>query len=258
MEKINFIFNFIYNIKDLNNNKKYDFTNPSYEINFKDKIIKDKFIVLFECKLLPDFFEILTKGDGSCFYYSINQINNINHLKRKLKLLKINLKNIFHSNDDNIIKKYYEDIENNIDKKINYVKNSNEFNENIKEKLLNAYFEYKYHHIGFGIDLSDALNELKELKIPSEIFILPLPIAKLNEIKKEFNLDDDDIILSEYKLQKNIKLYKKEDNIEQSNIVYILLRRDHYSRLILKENLKLIEQYCENNNIQLLILQAPD
>ena len=258
MEKINFIFNYIYNIEDINNNKKFDFSNPSYDINLKDKIIKDKFIVLFESNLLPDFFEILTKGDGSCFYYSINQINNINHLKRKLNLLKINLINIFHTNDENIIKKYYEDIENNIDKKINYVKTSNEFNENIKEKLINAYLEYKYHHLGFGIDLSDALTELRELKCPSEIFILPLPITKLNEIKKEFNLTDDDIIFYEYTLQKNIKLYKKEDNIEKNDIIYIQLRRDHFSRLILKENLTLIEQFCENNNIQLLILQAPD
>ena len=104
MSSIPNLFNFVIYPDYFN---KYDFLNPSYEYDIKQYIgNKNGLIVLFTTPKLPDFYEILTRGDGSCFYYSLEKVNSEFHLQRKLNYLKSELKDVFKTDKNINIENY--------------------------------------------------------------------------------------------------------------------------------------------------------
>ena len=102
------------------------------------------------------------------------------------------------------------------------------------------------------------MKELREMKIKAFIHILPLPKKKLEWIINEMNLSEEDINLYDYKLQKDIKMYKEEELKTNDEILHILLRREHYSRLIEKQKISFLENFCRKNKIELKIIDLPD
>ena len=239
--------------------KKYSLENPSYGYDIKQFINKNKngLIVLFTTPKLPNFYEILTLGDGSCFYYSIEKINCNYHLKRKYNYLKAELKDIF-KNNEKIIDNYLPNPPKTIYDYLNNIKNDNLLEQNIKERIIRGYQGYIYNQIGLGIDLYEVMEELRKFKIKALIHILPLPKQKLEWIKKEMNFTDEEIDFYDYNLQKDIKMFKEEDIKYPDEITHILLRREHYSRLIEKSKLSSLETFCIKNNIELKIIDLPD
>ena len=237
---------------------KYNLVNPSYGINIKEKIKDNKgIIVLFTTPKLPNFYEILTLGDGSCFYYAIEKINCKFHLERKFNYLKAELNDIFKK-DDKIVKNYLPIPPKTIENCINDIRSDNLIDEKIKNRIICAYNGYINNYIGLGIELYDVMKELREFKIKAFIHILPLPKKQLDKIINEMNFSEEEIDFYDFKLEKDIKMYKEEDIKSPDEIVHILLRRDHYSRLIEKSKFPHLEKFCQNNNIQIEIIDLPD
>ena len=238
---------------------KYDFLNPSYDYDIK-QYIEDKkgIIILFTTPKLPDFYEILTRGDGSCFYYALEKINCEFHIQRKLQYLKSDLKDVF-KNDENInIEKYLPIPPRTINDCIKDLENDNSLSNNIKERIKAYYRNYINNHIGLGLELYDAMKEIREFKLDVFIHVLPLPQKKLDWIIKNMNFSEEEIEFYDFKLWKDIKIFK-EDNIQSPNqIIHILLRREHYSRLIGKSKLTEVQKFCEDNNFILKIIDLPD
>ena len=238
--------------------KKYDIHNPSYGYDIKKYIENKKgIIVLFTTPKLPDFYEILTLGDGSCFYYSIEKINCEFHIQRKLNYLKSELKDIF-KNDENFIKKYLPIPPETINDCIKYIETDASINDSIKERIKRYYNNYINNHIGLGLELYDVMKEIREFKLKVFIHVLPLPQEKLDWIKKNMNFSEEEIEFYDYKLQKDIKMFKENDIKSKDEIIHIMLRREHYSRLIEKYKLSDIKKFCEDNDFELKIIDLPD
>jgi len=238
---------------------KFSLENPSYGYDIKKYINKNKngLIVLFTTPKLPNFYEILTLGDGSCFYYSIEKINCDFHLKRKYNYLKAELKDIF-KNNEKTIEKYLPNPPKTINDCLNDIKNDKLLEQNIKERIIRAYTGYVNNQIGLGIELYDVMEELRKFKIKAFIHILPLPKKKLEQIIKEMNFSAEEIEFYDYNLEKDIKMYKEEEIKSPDEIIHIMLRREHYSRLIEKSKLSSLEAFCLKNNIELKIIDLPD
>jgi DNA-binding PadR family transcriptional regulator len=242
---------------------KYNLENPSYGYKIKNYFNSNKsgLIVLFTTPKLPNFYEILTLGDGSCFYYTIEKINCKFHKERKLNYLKAELKDIFKISDDNndIIEKFLPIPPKSIEDCINDLEKNNSIEQKkIKERIMRGYKGYINNELGLGIELYDIMKELREFKMKAFIHILPLPQKKLEWIIKEMNFSDEEIQFYDYKLQKDIKMFKDEDIKSSDEIIHILFRRDHYSRLIEKSQLSCLEKFCEENNLELKIIDLPD
>ena len=249
-------FNFVIYQDDF---KKYDLINPTYEYDIKQFIgNKNGLIILFATPKLSDFYEILTKGDGSCFYYALEKINSEPHIKRKMNYLKSEFKDVF-KNDKNInIENYLPISPKTIDDCIKNIENDNSINNNIKTRIKNYYNNYINNHIGLGIELNDVMKEIKEFKLDVFIHILPLPQKKLDYIIKNMGFTEEEIEFYDFKLQKDIKIYKDDNNQTQNQFIHILLRREHYSRLIEKNKLNEIQQFCQDNDFSLKIINLPD
>ena len=238
---------------------RFDLENPSYGYDIKTffKNDKDGLIVLFTTPQLPDFYEILTYGDGSCFYYSIEKINCEYHLKRKIKYLQNELKDIFKNNEI-LIEKFLPRFPKTIEDYLNNIESEVSIDNNIKERIKQAYKGYINNHIGLGIELYEVMKELREMNIKACIHILPLPQKKLEWIINEMHLSEEEIEFYEYKLKKDIKIYKEEELKSIDEILHILLRRDHYSRLIEKSKIFSLEDFCLKNKIELKMINLPD
>ena len=240
--------------------EKYSLENPSYGYDIKKYMNNNKkgLIVLFTTPKLLNFYEILTLGDGSCFYYSIEKINCKFHTERKLNYLKAELKDIFKGNQ-NLIEHYLPSPPSKtIDKCLKDIENDNSIEQKIKERIIRAYKGYINNEIGLGIELYDVMKELREFKIKALIHILPLPQKKLEWIMKEMNFSEEEIEFYDYKLEKEIKMFKDEDIKSPDEIMHIMLRREHYSRLIEKSQFPFLEDFCVKNNIELKIIGLPD
>ena len=249
-------FNFVLYPDSFN---KFDLLNPSYEYDIKQYLEnKNGLIVLFTTPKLPEFYEILTKGDGSCFYYALEKINCEFHLQRKMHYLKSELKDVF-KNDINInIENYLPNPPKTINDCINDIEKDVSLNNNIKERIIRYYNNYINNYIGLGIELYDAMKEIRELNLKVLIHILPLPQKKLDWIIQNMNFSEEEIDFYDYKLQKDIKIFK-EDNLESlDQIIHIMLRREHYSRLISKSKFNEIKKFCDENNFALKIIDLPD
>ena len=164
---------------------KYDFETPSYGYDIKQYINNKKgLLVLLTTPKLPDFYEILTRGDGSCFYYSLEKINSEHHIERKLHYLKSELKDVFKNdkkiNIDNYlptkIKSIYDCIKN--------IEEDISINDNIKERIKCYYNNYINNHIGLGLELYEVMKEIREFNLNVFIHILPLPQKQLDYIKR--------------------------------------------------------------------------
>ena len=239
--------------------QKYDFQNPSYEHDIKQYFNNKKgLIVLFTTPKLPDFYEILTRGDGSCFYYSLEKVDCDFHIKRKLNYLKSELKDVFKDNKEINIDNYLPIPPKTIDDCIKDIENNNSLNNNIKERIKLYYNNYNNNHIGFGLELYDVMNEIREMKLNVFIHILPLPQKKLEYIIKNMNFSEEEIEFYDFKLQKDIKIFKDENIKKPEDIIHILLRREHYSRLVDKCKLNDIKNFCDENNFELKIIDLPD
>ena len=241
---------------------KYSLENPSYGYDIKKYInnIKNGLIVLFTTPKLPNFYEILTLGDGSCFYYAIEKINCKFHLERKLNYLKSELKDIFKNNDDKTfnIDKYLPIPPKTINECLNNIEKDNNIEKKIKERIIRGYKGYINNQLGLGIELYDIMKELREFKIKAFIHILPLPKEKLEWIIKNMNLSEEEIEFYDYKLEKDIKMYKEKEIKSPDEITHILFRREHYSRLITKSQFSSLEEFCKENNVELKIIDLPD
>ena len=255
MSSINY-FNFVIYPEYFN---KFNLENPSYGYDIKEfmKNNKNGLIVLFETPKLPNFYEILTLGNGSCFYYSIEKINCEFHLEKKMNYLRAELKDIF-KNDEKLIEYYLPIPPKTINICMTNLENDNSIDKIIKDRIKKGYRDYINNELGLGIELYDVLKELKEFKIKAFIHILPLPQKTLERIIKEMNFSEEEIEFYDYKLQKDIKLYKEEDLKSPDEIVHILFRREHYSRLIQKIQLSSLKDFCLKNNIELKIIELPD
>jgi hypothetical protein len=237
---------------------KFSLENPAYDYDIKSYIKNNNgLMILFTTPKLPNFYEILTLGDGSCFYYSIEKINCKFHLERKLKYLKSELKDIFKNNRE-IIDNYLPIPPKTINDCLNDLEKNNSIENNIKERIKSAYKGYIYNHIGLGIELYDAMKELREFKMNTMIHVLPLPQKKLKWIMEQMNFSEEEIEFYDYKLEKDIKIFKEEDLKPTDEIIHILLRREHYSRLIEKSKFVFLKEFCLKNNIQLEIINLPD
>ena len=238
---------------------KFDFQNPSYEYDIKQFMDnKNGLIVLFTTPKLPDFYEILTRGDGSCFYYAIEKINCEFHIKRKLHYLKCELKDVFKNEKNINIENYLPISPKTIDDCIKNIESDNTLNDNIKDRIKIYYQNYINNYIGLGIDLYYVMQEIREFKLNVFIHILPLPQKKLEWIIKNMNFSGEEIDFYDYNLQKDIKIFKDNDQIPPSQIIHLLLRREHYSRLIEKSKINEIQKFCEDNNFALKIIDLPD
>jgi len=238
---------------------KYDFLNPSYEYDIKQYIgNKNGLIVLFTTPKLQDFYEILTRGDGSCFYYSLEKVNSEFHLQRKLNYLKSELKDIFKTDKNINIENYLPIPPKTINDCICEIEKNNSISINIKDRIKCYYNNYINNHIGLGLELYDAMKEIREFKLDVFIHVLPLPQKKLDWIIKNMNFSEEEIEFYDYKLQKDIKIFKEENIQSPDQIIHILLRREHYSRLIGKNKLNEIKKFCDENNFELKIIDLPD
>ena len=134
--------------------EKYSLENPSYGYDIKQYINKNKngLIILFTTPKLSNFYEVLTLGDGSCFYYSIEKINSKFHLERKLNYLKAELKDIF-KNDQKTIEYYLPLFPKTINDCIKNLEENNNIEKKVKERILRAYKGYENNEIGLGIEL---------------------------------------------------------------------------------------------------------
>ena len=72
------------------------------------------------------------------------------------------------------------------------------------------------------------------------------------------NFSEEEIDFYDYRLEKDIKMFKEEEIKSPDEIIHILLRRDHYSRLIDKKHFHFLETFCLKNNIELKIIDLPD
>ena len=238
---------------------KYDFENPSYGYDIKQYIKNKKgLIVLFTTPKLPDFYEILTRGDGSCFYYSIEKINSVQHIQRKLHVLQSGLKDVFKKDNNINIENYLPNQTKTINDCIKNIENDNSVNDNIKERIKYYYNNYINNHIGLGLELYDVMKEIREFKLNVFIHVLPLPQKQLDYIIKNMNFSEEEIEFYDYKLQKDIKMFKDDNSISKEEIIHIMLRREHYSRLVQKNKLMEIEKFCEENNFELKLIDLPD
>ena len=75
---------------------------------------------------------------------------------------------------------------------------------------------------------------------------------------EQMNFSEEEIEFYDYKLEKDIKIFKEEDLKPTDEIIHILLRREHYSRLIEKSKFVFLKEFCIKNNIQLEIINLPD
>jgi hypothetical protein len=238
---------------------KYDFLNPSYEYDIKQYIgNKNGLIVLFTTPKLPDFYEILTRGDGSCFYYSLEKVNSEFHLQRKLNYLKSELKDVFKTDKNINIENYLPIPPKTINDCICEIEKNNSISIDIKDRIKCYYNNYINNHIGFGLELYDVMKEIREFKLNVFIHILPLPQKQLDYIIKNMNFSEEEIEFYDYKLQKDIKMFKEDNSISNEQIIHILLRREHYSRLVQKDKLMKIKNFCDENNFELKIIDLPD
>jgi len=238
---------------------KFDFQNPSYDYDIKQYMDNKKgLIVLFTTPKLPDFYEILTRGDGSCFYYALEKINCEFHIERKLHYLRSELKDVFKKDKNINIENYLPISPKTIEDCIKYVENDDTINNNTKDRIKTYYQNYINNYIGLGLELCYVMEEIKEFGLNVFIHILPLPQQKLDWIIKNMNFSEEEIEFYDYKLQKDIKIFKDNDQISPSQIIHILLRREHYSRLIEKSKFNEIQKFCEDNNFALKIIDLPD
>lgn len=239
--------NFLIYPKDLSKESLYDFSPITYGIDIKDKI-KNEFgtIVLFECPEYDNFYEILTKGDGSCFYYATETINSIKHIERKQCYL---ANSIFSIEKEKTKEELIELLKN---------RSKEEFiqllsKENNKEKCELCFKEYEYNHIGLGIEFFEAVKELEEMKIPTIIFVLPIPKNQRKKICEEFCITEEELRNNDYE-KYDTKIGVKE-NTKDEDIMYILFRRGHFSRLIPKSQFPSLQSFIHNNKASIEIIQ---
>ena len=139
---------------------RYDLINPSYDYDIKQFLQnKNGLIILFTTPKLPDFYEILTRGDGSCFYYSLEKINSELHIKRKMNYLINELKDVFKNNKNINIENYLPIPPKTIDDCSKNLEKDNSINNNTRIRIKNYYNNYmKYktciYHKNFLFTLS--------------------------------------------------------------------------------------------------------
>ena len=205
-------------------------------------------LILIENVFHPNYYEILTKGDGSCFYYAIEQINCEFHIKRK--------KNYFFKNacikDETTIftlNPYLIPSKNNEEIIKQVIKHKNEKEQNI---ILRSYREFLNHKLGFGIYLIEAIKELEELNIKCEIHVYPMTNKQIMKAINEFGLTKEEIIQNDYGSE--AQTYKINFNKQKTNNneIHIMLHHGHFSRLIEKDKLMSIQKWCTLNNINLI------
>lgn len=230
----------------------FDFDSISYGFKVKDFVQPNGIIVLFQTPLLKNFYEILTKGNGSCFYYSIEKID-CDSLKTKKKfILQKNLENFFSEikkplKDVNLFVDNLEDI----DAKIEEVKGLSSLKQEEKEKIISFYKDFKYNRIGLGIEISEAIDELKKLGKPAVIHCLPCPASQIKQMQQETGLSLEEIVENDIK-ESEIKINIDENSNEDEEI-HILFRRGHFSRLIDRKYFENLEKWCKVKNVTLIL-----
>lgn len=208
--------NFLLFPEDVAKESHYNFSDITYDINLQDKVINNMgAIILYYSSIYDNLVELQTKGDGSCFFYATETINSLRHQKIKLNLLKVNIRNCLQqavtqdhhliildliqfakegnssSDYNSVIMKYVIDI----DWSIKEIKQLPETVINAKHKLglIEALNAYKYNQIGFGLDLIDAVNILKDIEKLIIFHVYPMTKWQLDKIAKETQLPIDEV-----------------------------------------------------------------
>ena len=109
-----------------------------------------------------------------------------------------------------------------------------------------------------GLELYDVMKEIREFKLNVFIHVLPLPQKQLDYIIKNMNFSEEEIEFYDYKLQKDIKMFKDDNSISKEEIIHIMLRREHYSKKKKKNRINNIKKFCDENNFALKIIDLPD
>ena len=175
-----------------------------------------------------------------------------------MHVLQSGLKDVFKKDNNINIENYLPNQTKTINDCIKNIENDNSINDNIKERIKCYYYHYINNHIGLGLELYDVMKEIREFKLNVFIHVLPLPQKQLDYIIKNMNFSEEEIEFYDYKLQKDIKMFKDDNSISKEEIIHIMLRREHYSRLVQKNKLMEIEKFCEENNFELKIIDLPD
>lgn len=239
--------NFLLYPKDFSKESLYDFSPITYGVEIKDKVSNEfGTIVLFDSPEYDNFYEILTKGDGSCFYYATETINSIKHIERKQCYL---ANSIFSIDKEKTKKEITELLKNQSKEEIIQLLSK----EDKKEKLELFFKEYEYNHIGLGIEFFEAVKELEDIKIPSKIIVLPIPKNQRKKICEDFCITEEELNNNDYeKYETKINI---NENTKEEDIMYILFRRGHFSRLILKSQFPKLQSFIHNKKSSIEIIQ---
>jgi hypothetical protein len=247
---------------------RFKFNAICYKIPVETFLKKDKnYIILFESDRFKDdqeYFEILTKGDGSCFFYTTETIGCEEHKEKLIQALKCKLRNQLEYKkviNDPFLIAFKEFAENNKD--IPYLNNLEESiviceslisKEPLAVELKEFLLDYKYNICGFGIEKEYAYSLLNLFKIPAVIHGIPLPPISLKKIALETGIPSP--LLREYDDVKETLCFNMEGkSINDIDVIHILSHRNHYSRLLPKSQFPQFKNWCESNNVEPMIIQ---
>ena len=97
------------------------------------------------------------------------------------------------------------------------------------------------------------MKELEEMKSPTIIFVLPIPKNQRKKICEEFCITEEELRNNDYE-KYDTKIGVKE-NTKDEDIMYILFRRGHFSRLIPKSQFPSLQSFIHNNKASIEIIQ---
>jgi hypothetical protein len=259
-------WDFVLEKKDFSSRREFGILSYDHKIA---PLLSDekKYLVVFNSEKFKEndtfFMELLTPGDGSCFFYATQTIGSIAHKKIMLESLKSNLRDIFSQIDLKgdfwiSLVEFATCKNGDISTDIDYIDDifsqlcQLDLIDPIALKVKNALLDYKSNICGIGIAKEFACSLLEKSEKPTVLHVLPLSDETLEKISMETGLTISEI--QKYDHPKEIQSFNLQLVESGFSVEHILFHSGHFSRLLSRDEFNKLQSWSSINGVTILTI----